>query len=185
MRCSKCKLTLTSPTSYCKECGSPIPLSKRFFLILFRTDELLAGIALAVMVLVVLLQIVLRNFFQTGIGVADPLVRHLVLWIVFLGAGMTAKENSHIRIDFISKLIPPALNRVIETVVSLFSLIILGIMIYAATTFIMMEIEGGMDVPLLSIPVWTTEIIIPAGYFIIAVHTAIHTLKPFFTKEEV
>lgn len=184
MRCTTCKQKLTTLAGECAGCHSKVPLSSRFLLFLFRTDEILAGLCLTIMILAVLLQIVLRNIFQTGIGGTDPLVRHLVLWVVFLGAGLAAKENSHIRIDFISRLVSPAINKIIETIVSLFSLIILGMMIYAAVSFIGMEYESGFDIPLLNIPVWVTEVIIPVGYFIVAVHMLRHALKPFFSRKE-
>ena len=51
------------------------------------------------LVLFSLYQIVLRNFFFTGIIWGDNLLRHLVLWIGFLGACRATAEGKHIQIE--------------------------------------------------------------------------------------
>lgn len=64
-------------------------------------------------------QIVLRNFFESGRIWIDPLLRHLTLWIAFLGAFAAAARGRHIAIDVISLLLPPAKRALMARVVSL------------------------------------------------------------------
>lgn len=52
---------------------------------------LLLGLALA--------QILARNFFATGLPVADTLTRYLVLYVTFFGAILAIHAHRHIKID--------------------------------------------------------------------------------------
>ena len=184
MICKNCNTDFNNEDNTCPACDTKVT-PQSFISTIIKADEILAAVCLASMVVIVLVQIILRNFNLRGIGGAEPLVRHLVLWVVFLGAGMTAKDNSHIKIDFLSKIVPQKAGRVIDFTVSIFSMVVLGIMIYAASSFVKTEFESGPVIPLLNIPVWTTEIIIPVGYIIIAIHTIIHAVKSITGKAEV
>ena len=74
--------------------------------IISRVEQLLLAIMLSLMILVAVLQIVLRNFFATGLSWGDPLVRYLVLWAGFTGAALATKEGKHINIDVFSRWVP-------------------------------------------------------------------------------
>ncbi|MEJ2722735.1 MAG: TRAP transporter small permease subunit [bacterium] len=50
------------------------------------------------------LQIVLRNFFHTGLIWADPLMRHIVLWLGCMGAVLATSRMRHISIDIFTRL---------------------------------------------------------------------------------
>ncbi len=176
MICNNCSTKIPKKETACPHCHAPIKRLNLFSKIA-KFDEIIAGLCLSAMILIVLTQIFLRNFFQTGIGGADPLVRHLVLWVVFLGAGIAAKDNGHIKIDLISKKMPRKLSKVIEFMVAIFSTCVLGILIYAAMSFVTMEYNDNLKIPLLNIPVWTMEVIIPVGYAIVAIHMVIYSIK--------
>jgi TRAP-type C4-dicarboxylate transport system permease small subunit len=64
-------------------------------------------IAFLVLLLVVLAgaQIVLRNFFDSGLPWADPVLRALVLWTGLLGALAAVREDKHISLDVLSRLL--------------------------------------------------------------------------------
>ncbi len=186
MICKNCNTEFDNKNRICPTCDTKLQ-AHSFFSALLKADEFLAALCLTAMVVIVIIQIILRNLNLQGVpGIsgAEPLVRHLVLWVVFLGAGMTAKENNHIRIDFISKILPEKAGRVIDFIVYIFSIIVLGIMIYAASSFIKTEFESESIIPLLDIPVWTTQIIIPVGYIIIGIHIIIHAMKTITGKAD-
>jgi TRAP-type C4-dicarboxylate transport system permease small subunit len=54
---------------------------------------------LAVMVILVFGNVVLRYAFNTGISVSDELSRLLFVWMVFLGAAVTLCEQAHLGVD--------------------------------------------------------------------------------------
>lgn len=61
----------------------------------------LAGGSLLLLILLTLGQIVARNFFETGLPVADSLTRYLVLYVTFFGAALATDSDRHIKIDVV------------------------------------------------------------------------------------
>ncbi len=68
-----------------------------------RLEQVFVTILLTMMILTAFFQIVLRNFFDTGISWGDSLVRYLVVWVGFIGAAIATKEGKHISIDVVSR----------------------------------------------------------------------------------
>ncbi len=108
-------------------------------------------------------QIILRNFFDTGIDWAPPLLRLLVLWLALLGGMAATRANNHIAIDLISRFLPERLKRVADAVTRLFTAIVCGIIAWHAAEFVWMEYQDQM-ILFASVPAWAGEIIIPIGF---------------------
>ncbi|MBU1168186.1 MAG: TRAP transporter small permease [Proteobacteria bacterium] len=147
-------------------------------------DAVLAVGCLSAMILIVLCQIVLRNMFNTGIEGADFLVRHLVLWVVFLGAGIATRQHMHIHIDLLPRWMPGKIKMVSELLVTVFSVAVLVILTYASFTFVKMEFDSGITLPLLELPIWVVEIIIPVGYGVIALHFIVNGFIRIYHKNK-
>jgi C4-dicarboxylate transporter, DctQ subunit len=154
--------------------------------LILNLPAVLAVICLSVMVLLVLCQIILRNInhpgIPTGIPWADVLVRHLVLWVVFLGAGMATRENRHIHIDLLPRFLPDQIKWISSVAVNVFSVAVLCILCYASYEFVTMEMESGFAPSVAGIPVWVFQTIIPLGYGLIALSFVIQGLSPLFEK---
>ena len=74
--------------------------------LLHRTEDALLVLALLAMLSLALLQIVLRNGFDSGMLWAESFTRILVLWVAMLGAMVATRENNHISIDAVSRYLP-------------------------------------------------------------------------------
>ncbi|TNF86538.1 MAG: TRAP transporter small permease subunit, partial [Gammaproteobacteria bacterium] len=70
---------------------------------LHRAEDALLVILLTAMIVLACTQILLRNFFDSGIVWIDPLLRVMVLWIGLVGATVATRHNKHIRIDLLSR----------------------------------------------------------------------------------
>lgn len=57
---------------------------------------------LALMLVLVLGNVILRYGFSTGIDVSEELSRLLFIWVVFVGAVLAAREKAHIKVDLLS-----------------------------------------------------------------------------------
>ncbi len=66
-----------------------------------RAINLLIAMALALMVVLVFGNVVLRYVFNSGIAVSEELSRWLFVWITFLGAVAAIKENAHLGTDML------------------------------------------------------------------------------------
>lgn len=119
------------------------------------------------MILLATGQIIMRNFWDTGLPWSDPLLRIMVLWLGLLGAMAASRNHEHISIDVLSRFLPPRWQRISRMVTDLFSAIICTIIAYYATEFVLMEREDGM-IAFANIPAWVCVSIIPIGFGVMA-----------------
>lgn len=77
-----------------------------------RTIELLIAAALAVMVVLVFGNVVLRYAFNSGIAVSEEVSRWLFVWLCFLGAVVAMKEGGHLGTDMLVSRLPVAGKKV-------------------------------------------------------------------------
>jgi len=72
----------------------------------FRLVEILIAAFLAVMVVMVFGNVVLRYGFNSGIIVSEEVSRWLFLWVTFLGAVIALKEHGHLGTDALISRLP-------------------------------------------------------------------------------
>ena len=121
---------------------------------------------LGVMVLLAFLQVLLRNLFDTGLLWGDIFLRQLVLWVGFIGASLATREEKHINIDVLTRLIPARFVPWAKIGVDLVSVIICVLLAKAGYVFLQGEIEF-KTILFGNIPAWYFEIIIPIGFALI------------------
>ena len=73
-----------------------------------RAIEVLIAAALAVMVVLVFGNVVLRYAFNSGIAVSEEISRWLFVWLCFLGAVLAMKEGAHLGTDMLVSRLPVA-----------------------------------------------------------------------------
>ncbi len=155
-----------------------------------RIDDFLAIIEksfliliLSSMILLAFLQVFLRNFFETSLLWGDTLLRHLVLWVGFLGASLAAKEGKHINIDVLSRALPANWKRFSGIIVNLFSGVVCFFLMRAAITFIQYEKESEATL-FADIPIWIFQSIIVIGFGLLMFRFFIKTLELLFSAAE-
>ena len=136
-------------------------------------EKTLLSVILAAMITLAFLQIVLRNFFDTGLPWGDSFVRYLVLWVGFIGAALATREGSHINIDVLSRWLPGVSRTVNLLIVNLFSCVICAILAYASLVFIRNERLMG-DTVFFDIPVWLLQLVLPITFALMALRYALY-----------
>ena len=144
-------------------------------------DTLLIG-ALASMLLMALLQIVLRNFFDAGLLWAESFLRILVLWVAMLGAMVATRERNHINIDALSRLLTVKQRKVLGLVTGLFSAGICGLVAYHAVEFVRYEYEDETTA-FGVVPTWICQAIIPFGLGVMAWRFLLQAITGPFERE--
>lgn len=79
----------------------------RFKQALVWLETVVASGSLLLLLLLMLIQIIARNVFETGFPLLDVISRHLVLFVIFFGAGLVTEQGQHIRIDILASLLSP------------------------------------------------------------------------------
>ena len=73
-----------------------------------RAIDALIAAALAVMVVLVFGNVVLRYVFNSGIAVSEEMARWLFVWLCFMGAVVALKEGAHMGTDMLVSRLPLA-----------------------------------------------------------------------------
>ncbi len=73
-----------------------------------RFLAMLMALALAVMVVLVFGNVLLRYGFNSGIAVSEEVSRWLFLWLTFMGAVIALKEHGHLGTDMVVARLPRA-----------------------------------------------------------------------------
>ena len=71
-----------------------------------RALDMLSGLCLAVMVLLVFGNVVLRYTLNSGITVSEELSRWLFVWLTFMGAVVALREHGHLGTDVLVSRLP-------------------------------------------------------------------------------
>jgi len=116
-------------------------------------------------------QIVLRNFFSSGLFWADELVRLLVLWLAVVGAVAATHDRRHIAIELVARSLPDFPRRLARTVVAVFATAVCGTFARQAWLFVRDSREFGETV-LGDWPAWYFQIILPAGFAVMTLQFA-------------
>jgi len=132
-----------------------------------KTETIVLVSVLFFMVIFAFLQVLLRNIFNEGILWGDILLRHLVLWVGFIGASLATREQKHINIDLFGRFVSEKGKKVVRLVTNLFSVFICYVLANASWTFVQDEKMVGTEI-FSDIPAWYFQTIIPIGFFLMA-----------------
>ncbi|MGM0453957.1 MAG: TRAP transporter small permease [Thermodesulfobacteriota bacterium] len=180
MQCFLCGNEFDPDFFRCPVCAAKAGQGNRALAWLARIEDGLIAVFLGVMLILVLLQIVMRYGFESGIAGSDTFVRHIVIWIAFLGAAIAARSGAHVRIDVLMRILPKSWHRWIEAVTNLFSFGICALLAYASIRFLFIEYQAQASSVFLGMPVWAMAAIIPVGYGIIALRFGHRALGAIF-----
>ncbi|GAB4279595.1 MAG: hypothetical protein Kow0092_35380 [Deferrisomatales bacterium] len=137
-------------------------------------DGLLIGV-LAVMALLAPAQIALRAGFSVAVPWGDPLLRVLVLWVGLLGALVATRQDRHISVDVLTRLLPPRAAEASRALTRLFASGVAALLAYHGARFVAMDWQAGAAA-FAGVPAWVCELILPVGFAVIACRYALRAV---------
>jgi len=141
-------------------------------------EATLLVVLLGVMILLDFAQVILRNFFSSGIIWADTFLRHMVLWVAFLGASLAVQERKHITIDVLTRFMSERGKKISRLATDLFAAVVCFAFLNASVTFVSSEIVNSR-ILFLNIPAWCFEVIVPVGYGMLTFRFLIKSIDDF------
>lgn len=152
-------------------------MAKGLTLWLRRIEDALLALLLSAMIGVAATQVLLRNFFDTGLYWGDSAVRVMVLWVAMLGAMVASRNDEHIRIDLAGRYLPLAWKARVSRVVHFSVFGLLCLFVWHSAEFVRYEYED-QTVAFAFVPAWLCELILPVGAAVMAIRYALLTIKP-------
>lgn len=144
-------------------------------------EKAMLMLILSAIIIVLLVQIVLRNVSNQGIFAADLIVRHLILWIALLGASLTTYYRSHIRIDVVNRFVSEHVRKWLIVISDCIACAVCVWLTQAGYVFLRDEYQYGGDLAGL-FPQWIILIVIPVWFGIIAARFAIRAIEALILR---
>jgi C4-dicarboxylate transporter DctQ subunit len=144
---------------------------------LAKAEQALIVIVLATMLLLALLQVLLRNVWDSGLPWVDILLRHLVLWLGIMGASLATRMHRHIRIEALPRFLPARHQRLVERGVLVLSAAVSTLLGVAAVDLVRKE-QGTGSMAFGPVPTWILQLILPIGFAIVAFRFGLQTILP-------
>ncbi len=148
--------------------------------LLLKTERFITIGLLLSMIVIAIVQIIMRNLFDSGILWAESYIRIAVLWIALLGAMLATRDDKHLAINALVHRFNDKAQHWLNRLNHLFSAIICFIISYHSTLFVYSEYQDG-GIAFAKVPSWLCEAIIPFAFTLIACRyllTALFDLKP-------
>lgn len=143
-----------------------------------QAESWILVVIVLVMVVLSFAQVVLRNVFDQGILWGDVFLRHLVLWVGFIGASIATQEEKHINIDVFNRFMKGKSKYYAQALVNIFAAVVSYLLMRAAWTFVMEEKEYATML-FGDIPAWYFQIIIPIGFGLMTIRFIINCIQKF------
>jgi TRAP-type C4-dicarboxylate transport system permease small subunit len=148
---------------------------------LLALERALLSALLVVLVVLSFLQVVLRGGFSAGLFWADVFLRHLVLLIGFLGAGVAVAEGKMFSFDAAAHVLKGRLKRTAALLVNLFAAAASAALASAAWRFFLDEYRSKgvlFSAFGISVPQWVFVACVPFGFALIALHHLLRAARP-------
>jgi len=157
-------------------------MCRRLTVWLRRLEDFALVTTLALMIVLAIGQVALRNVWGSGLAWSDPLLRILVLWLALLGAMAATRDRNHISIDVLSKFLPAYLKKPAQLLTLWFAAGICALMAWQGGRLVQMDYREATTA-FASIPAWACELIIPFGFGIMSLRFFLQGLQPLGNRE--
>jgi len=89
-----------------------------------QANRALMMIILAAMVVVTFVNVILRYSGENSFLWGEEVARHLMIWLAFVGSGMTLRAGAHIGIDTLEQRLPAPAGRAVRTLIAVIILML-------------------------------------------------------------
>jgi len=130
-----------------------------------RLENFLLLLLLSIMILFAFFQIPLAKIYPIHVQGIETLLRQLVLWVGFLGATLATRDNRHISIDLLSRVLKGRLKILGEILTHCFAALICALLLLATIRVIMDSRSFGETISIfIDVPTWTIQSIFIFGF---------------------
>jgi TRAP-type C4-dicarboxylate transport system permease small subunit len=124
--------------------------------------ESIAGVLLAGVVVIVLLQVFGRYILRISLSWPEELARYVLVWLTIVGAAAAAAARSQIVVDTLLELVPTPVRRVLEAMAALAGVVAVGLFVWTSQPLIFGP-AGRSTSPATGIPSFWIYLAVPVG----------------------
>mgnify|MGYP000388964316 CR=1 FL=1 len=143
---------------------------------LIAIEKLLAATSLILLLALIVIQLIARNFFDHGFPLLDIVSRHLVLFILFMGAALVSEQNNHIKIDLLPNLLSPQNKKKLALPILILSVCVCLIFFWYASAFWLDEFNYAPKNERIAVYL---ALALPSGFLILGLHFFLLSITGF------
>ncbi|MBC8120069.1 MAG: TRAP transporter small permease [Burkholderiaceae bacterium] len=129
---------------------------------IYRLEEWIAFVFFWALSFVIFLQFFTRYALNDSASWTEEIARYLLICVTFIGAAIGVRKNNHIQVDFLYRIFPKLLMRVMSTLVDIARIAFLG---YATwLTFQLVQRIGGQQMSVVNLPIGLVYSVVLAGF---------------------
>ena len=139
----------------------------------------IAGALVALVMLVTCLDVVSRMLLNRSIQGASELVVLFLVGLVFLGFAGAEASGSNFSVTILVRLLSPRAQRVINRLMTLISLVAMGLLTWYSWRRAITSIAAGEEsYGVIPFPVWPSRLIIAIGLTMLVIQLAVELIRP-------
>lgn len=160
-------------------------MKKKFTLkdIVKNLDAIVTCTTLALCVILVNCNVIMRYFFNNPIKWSEEVVTSLFVWTVFIGSAYAYRNHSHLGVDIVVNFLPGKAKKVVSIIMAVLELLVLVMLTVISAQYVyhLLYSRSGAFKPVLTdmlrIPKWWTGIAVPIGFGISTYHSVIFLVR--------
>ncbi|MBI9095645.1 MAG: TRAP transporter small permease [Sphaerochaeta sp.] len=132
-------------------------------------EVILSACFLSITVGVVILNVILRYVFSSGLFWVEEVATTAFIWSVFIGSAAAYKQKMHIGIDLITKLFSEKVREIIASLINMLMVLINGYVCYLS--ILMIYANKLKRTPVLSVPSMYVNLAITVGFGLMTIRS--------------
>ncbi len=139
------------------------------------SDKYISTTILAVIMVMTIVQIMLRSFFNIPLVGIEELSRYLFIAFVFLGLSYYNRVDGHIKLEGLQKNFPLKIKRIMGIIIHASSVIVFSVIFFSATYTSLTNYNS--TTPTLAIPFWLFFLPTIVGFGLLTVEEIVILIK--------
>ena len=154
---------------------------RKFGKIFNSVEKNVLMISLAIMVIIIFTNVVMRYVFNHSLSWSEEMARYLFVWFSWLGVSAGLKDDSHLRVELLkTALLKRKLfksNEMLTILVSLIWLATTAIVAYYGFVVVASQASLGVVTPAMRLPVWLGYLSIPICSSIVGIRLIVNIIE--------
>ncbi len=152
---------------------------KKILKFLDNFEENAITVLLPCMVIIIFIATFFRFTKIMIIPWSEEAARYMMIWIVFLGIGVGAKNNAHFTVDNFVNALPESTKKYTFMLRTLIILGFCGFMTYVSVGLVSKLLKMGQVTPAMQLPTWIVYSAMPVGLTLMLVRTLQYAIRKF------
>lgn len=149
-----------------------------------RLEYLILMLLMAALTLILTAQVILRYFFSSPLFWAEEVAVQILIATTFIGVSYLLYSAKLVRVDFILLHLNTKLYWLVERILQLITLLVLGVICYFATEWILDPMTRIDVSPTTQLPRWYNYALLVASFYCMVFHQLVKLLLPVEKGQE-